>query len=100
MSSVFAPLFQVLLAIVDLYRWCLIASIILSNLVAFNVVNRHNRFVYMVWDVLTRLTEPALRPLRRIIPSVGMLDLSPIALFFILWLIETYLQMFMFRVLA
>jgi YggT family protein len=97
MSSLLAPLIEVLLAIIDLFKWCLIASIIMSWLISFNVVNTRNRFVYMVGDILYRITEPALRPLRRIIPTVGPLDLSPIALFFILWLIQSYLAMFLVR---
>jgi YggT family protein len=97
MSSLLAPLIEVLLAIIDLFKWCLIASIIMSWLISFNVVNTRNRFVYMVGDILYRITEPALRPLRRIIPAAGPLDLSPIALFFILWLIQSYLAMFLVR---
>jgi YggT family protein len=65
----------------------------MSWLVAFNVVNTRNRAVYMIMDTLYRITEPVLRPLRRIIPNTGAVDLSPIALFFILWLIQMYLPM-------
>jgi len=97
MSSLLAPLVEVLMAIIDLFKWCLIASIVMSWLIAFNVVNTRNRAVYMIRDVLYRITEPALRPLRRIIPATGPLDLSPIALFFILWLIQSYLGMLLVR---
>jgi len=97
MSSLLAPLVEVLMAIIDLFKWCLIASIVMSWLIAFNVVNTRNRAVYMISDVLYRITEPALRPLRRIIPATGPLDLSPIALFFILWLIQSYLGMLLVR---
>ncbi len=99
MGSVFAPLIEVLIYAIDLYKWVLIGAIIMSNLIAFGVVNTRNRAVYMIADVLNRLTEPALRPLRRIIPDTGSIDLSPIALFFILWLLQTYLGMFLVRVL-
>jgi YggT family protein len=97
MSSLLAPLLEVLLYIIDLFKWCLIASIVMSWLISFNVVNTRNRAVYMISDILYRITEPALRPLRRIIPATGPLDLSPIALFFILWLIQSYLGMFLVR---
>jgi len=97
MSSFLAPLIEVLLAVIDLFKWCLIASIVMSWLIAFNVVNTRNRAVYMIGDVLNRITEPALRPLRRIIPNTGPLDLSPIALFFILWLIQSYLGILLVR---
>lgn len=97
MSSLLAPLIEVLLYVIDLFKWCLIASIVMSWLISFNVVNTRNRAVYLISDVLYRITEPALRPLRRIIPATGPLDLSPIALFFILWLVQSYLAMFLVR---
>ena len=67
-----------------LYIVIVIASAALSWLVAFNVVNTRNRFVYTVGDVLHRLTEPALRPIRRIVPLVGGIDLSPVVLILLL----------------
>lgn len=70
--------------IIDLYMWVLIASAILSWLVAFNVINTRNRFVYAVGDFLYRITEPLLRPIRRILPSFGGIDLSPIVLILLL----------------
>jgi len=66
--------------IISLYVWILIASAVLSWLVAFNVVNTQNRFVYAVGDFLHKVTEPALRPIRRIMPDLGGIDLSPIVL--------------------
>ena len=69
---------------IELYIWALIISVVLSWLVAFNVVNYHNRFVYTVGDFLHRLTEPALRPIRSILPNLGGLDISPIVLILLL----------------
>ena len=66
--------------IIDIYIMLLIAQVILSWLTAFNVVNTRNRFVYLVGDFLYRVTEPALGPIRRILPNLGGLDLSPVAL--------------------
>lgn len=66
--------------VIDLYIYVIIGSAILSWLIAFNVVNTQNKFVYMVYDVLHRLTEPALGPIRRFLPSLGGLDLSPVVL--------------------
>jgi len=74
--------------LIQLYIWVLIASAVLSWLVAFNVVNTRNRFVYTVGDVLHRLTEPALRPIRRILPNFGGIDLSPVALILLLVFIQ------------
>ena len=72
------PLIQIAMIAIDLYIWVVIISAILSWLVAFNVVNTSNRFVYTLGDALWRITEPALRPIRRILPSLGGIDISPI----------------------
>ena len=70
--------------IIEVYIWILIASAILSWLVAFGVVNTYNRFVAMVGDALYRLTEPALRPIRSFLPNLGGIDLSPLVLILLL----------------
>lgn len=70
--------------VIQLYIWVLIASAVISWLVAFNVLNTRNRFVYQVGDVLYRLTEPALRPIRRVLPNLGGVDLSPVVLILLL----------------
>jgi len=74
------PLIRITMIAVDLYIWLVIIGAILSWLVAFNVVNTSNRAVYMIGDFLYRITEPALRPIRRVLPSMGGIDLSPVAL--------------------
>lgn len=66
--------------LISLYTWVLIASAVLSWLVAFNVVNVRNPVVAQIGDMLYRLTEPALRPIRRIMPNLGGVDISPIIL--------------------
>jgi len=65
-------------SVITIYIWLLIASVILSWLVAFNIVNSSNRIVYVIGDFLYRITEPALRPLRRFLPSLGGIDVSPV----------------------
>ena len=70
--------------VIQLYIYVLIAWAILSWLLAFNVVNRHNQFVAILADVLYRLTEPVLRPIRRVLPNLGGLDLSPVVLILLL----------------
>ncbi len=77
-------LFQLIGMVIDLYIWALIISAVMSWLVAFNVINMQNRFVYTVSDVLYRITEPALRPIRNILPAMGGLDLSPVVLILLL----------------
>ena len=74
------PLIGFIVLVIDLYIWVVIAGAILSWLIAFNVVNTHNRFVYQVADMLYRVTEPALRPIRRFIPNLGGIDISPVIL--------------------
>jgi YggT family protein len=74
------PLLNFISMVITLYMWVVIISAILSWLIAFNVINRHNQLVYMVADSLQRLTEPALRPIRRALPDFGGLDISPVVL--------------------
>ena len=86
------PLIGFLVLVIDLYIWVVIASAILSWLIAFNVVNTSNRFVYSVAETLYRLTEPALRPIRSIIPNLGGIDISPVILIlFLLFLRDVVL---------
>lgn len=82
------PLIGFIVLVIDLYIWVVIISAILSWLIAFNVVNTSNRFVYTVADVLYRVTEPALRPIRNIIPNLGGIDISPVILILFLFFIR------------
>ena len=70
--------------LVGAYIWVIIGSAVLSWLVVFNVVNVRNRFVYQLGRFLDAITEPVLRPIRRIVPLIGGIDLSPIVLIFAL----------------
>lgn len=78
------PLINFLAMLIGLYIWVIIISAVLSWLIAFNVVNMHNRFVHMVADFLYRVTEPALAPIRQFIPNLGGIDISPIVLILLL----------------
>ncbi len=84
MEVILIPLFQVIDIAISLFIWALIISAVLSWLVAFNVVNPHNRLVYTVGDALHRVTEPALRPIRRFLPVAGGVDFSPLVLILLL----------------
>ncbi len=77
-------------AVIDIYTWFLIVWVILSWLVAFNVVNTYNHFIAMVMDFLHRITEPALRPIRRMIPDLGGIDISPLILLLLLQVIQIF----------
>ncbi|MCV0394556.1 MAG: YggT family protein [Rhizobiaceae bacterium] len=75
----------------SIYTWLIIASAIFSWLYAFNVINSRNQFVGMVGDFLYRVTEPALRPIRRFLPDLGGIDISPIVLLLIIFFIRQIL---------
>jgi YggT family protein len=81
-------LLDVLLLVLRLYTWIVIASAIFSWLYAFGVVNPRNQFVATIGRMLYQLTEPALRPIRRFVPTFGGLDITPIILLLIIFLIE------------
>ena len=81
-------LFNLFNAVVTIIIWLLIAQVILSWLVAFNVVNTRNRAVWMIGDFLHRVTEPMLRPIRNVLPSMGGIDISPMVLILALYFIR------------
>jgi YggT family protein len=84
MDVIIGPLFWLITTVIDLYVWVIIIGAVLSWLVAFNVVNTSNRFVWAVGDFIHRISEPALRPIRGILPNLGGIDLSPLVLILLL----------------
>ena len=74
--------------IIDIYVWVIILSAVLSWLVAFDIINMRNRVVYLVGDALNRITEPVYRPIRRFLPDMGGLDLSPLIVILGLWFLR------------
>jgi YggT family protein len=98
MDSVLKALLVVAYYAVDLYYWAVIISAVLSWLVAFDVINVRNKLMYSVIDVLYRITEPALRPIRRFLPNTGGLDFSPLVLIFALMFVRMILQDLIFKV--
>ena len=77
-------LIDTLIYALELYWWVIIAAAIFSWLYAFNVVNPYNQFVRSLWDLFNRITEPFLRPIRRMLPDMGGIDISPVVLILIL----------------
>ncbi len=75
-------------AVITLYIWVLIVAVVLDWLVVFNVVNPRNQAVYLVRDLTGRLTEPLLRPIRSLLPSMGGLDISPVLLILALYFVR------------
>lgn len=92
MSVILSALIDVALIATNIYMWFIIGSAILSWLVAFNVVNTRNQIVYAIGDFLYRVTEPALRPIRKVMPNLGPVDISPIILLLIIWFIQSILH--------
>ncbi len=78
-------------SVIDIYTWVVIASAIMSWLVAFGVVNVRNQFIRVIVDMLFRLTEPVLRPIRRILPNLGGVDISPVILLLGLFFLRSLL---------
>lgn len=85
-------LIQTILLAIDIYWWLIIASAIFSWLFAFNVINGRNQFVATIGDFLYRVTEPALRPIRRFMPDLGGIDISPIILLLILFFLREFIR--------
>lgn len=81
-------LYNLLNTIITIYIWLLIASVVLSWLIAFNVINTGNRFVYQLRDFLDRITEPLLRPIRNLLPNLGGIDISPVILILALYFLR------------
>ena len=77
-------LFILLDSIITIYLWIIIINAILSWLVAFNILNTQNRFVFSVLDTTYKLTDPALNKIRRFIPTFGSIDISPVILILLL----------------
>jgi len=72
------PIAYLIYTVLDIYEWVVIAAVIVSWLTAFNVINHHNNFVRSLLRVLYALTEPVFRPIRKVLPALGGLDLSPL----------------------
>ena len=88
-------LFYLSLQLLKLYSYVVIANVIISWLVAFNVLNTTNRFVYLVLDFTYRLTEPFLRRIRSFLPNLGAFDISPIILLLLIWFIEMCMKLYL-----
>ncbi|MEK7265170.1 MAG: YggT family protein [Pseudomonadota bacterium] len=84
-------------AAIQLYIFVVFITVIMSWLVGFNVINRHNQFVDMVWRTCLNLTEPALRPIRNMLPNFGGLDISPIVLLIGLNALQLGVNTYIFR---
>jgi YggT family protein len=87
---------EIILMVLDLYWWVVLIMIIFSWLISFNVINTRNQYVETVWRVLNALTEPVLKPIRRFVPSFGGIDISPIILFLIIYLVQRVIVLYIY----
>ena len=87
-------IFYLALQILKIYSYVVIANVIISWLVAFNVLSTQNRFVYSFLELTYRLTDPILNKIRRFLPNLGPLDISPIILLLLIWFIEMCMRLY------
>ncbi len=85
------PIGFIIYEILDLYKWVVIAAVIVSWLIAFNVINTYNDVVRAIVQALNTITEPLYRPIRRVMPDLGMLDLSPMVIFVLILIAQRLL---------
>ncbi|HVZ70204.1 MAG TPA: YggT family protein [Rhizomicrobium sp.] len=82
------PIAWLIVEVINIYVWVVIAAVIVSWLIAFGVINLHNQFVRQIVQILEALTEPLLRRIRRIVPPISGLDISPLILLLVLYFIQ------------
>ena len=87
-------IFYLILQILKLYSYVVIANVIISWLITFNILNTHNRFVYSILELTYRLTDPFLNRIRGFLPNLGSLDISPIILLLLIWFIEMCMKLY------
>ena len=87
-------IFYLFLQVLKLYSYVVIANVVVSWLIAFNILNTQNRFVYSILELTYRLTDPILNKIRRFLPNIGTLDISPIILLLLIWFIEMCMKLY------
>ena len=87
-------IFYLTLQILKLYSYVVIANVVVSWLIAFNILNTQNRFVYSILELSYRLTNPFLNKIRRFLPNLGSLDISPVILLLLVWFIEMCMKLY------
>lgn len=99
MDIILIPFLAVLSSIIGIYAWVVIASVILSWLVNFNIINSSNAFVVMLLAFLYRVTEPVLNRVRRFLPIMGGFDMSPLVVILFLWFLQAVIGRLMLKIL-
>jgi YggT family protein len=83
--------FEIVNEILSLYKWAVILAAVFSMLISFGVLDTRNRIVWTIGDFLYRITEPALRPIRNMLPTFGSIDISPIILILLIYVVQLLL---------
>ena len=91
-------LLQIVQLLLNLVWWVIVIQAVLSWLIAFNVINTQSDFVRTVWNALQKITEPLYRPIRRILPDFGALDLSPLVVLVILLILQQAVMPALYRI--
>ena len=87
-------IFYLVLQILKLYSYVVIANVLISWLIAFNILNTQNRFVYSILELTYRLTDPILNKIRHFLPNLGSLDISPVILLLLIWFVEMCMKLY------
>ena len=87
-------IFYLVLQLLKLYYYIVLANVVISWLIAFNILNTQNRFVYSILEMTYRLTDPILNRIRRFLPNLGSLDISPVILLVLIWFIEMCMHLY------
>ena len=90
MKAIYLLIYELL----NIYKYIIVVNVIISWLVAFNVLNTQNRFVYSILELSHRLTEPMLNKIRRFLPNLGSLDISPVLLLVLIWFLQTCMYLY------
>ena len=90
MKAIYLLVYELL----NIYKYIVIVNVIISWLVAFNVLNTHNRFVYSILELSYKLTEPMLKRIRRFLPNLGSLDIAPVVLLLLIWFTEMCMKLY------
>lgn len=90
------PFIDLIITILELYNFVLLAWVIVSLLISFDIVNRHNQVVYKISEALYKMTEPLLRRIRRYMPDFGGIDISPIVVFLAIRFLINFLQTYFY----
>ena len=91
MKAIYLLVYELL----NIYKYIVIVNVIISWLVAFSVLNTHNRFVYSILELSYKLTEPMLNKIRRFLPNLGSLDISPVILLVLIWFLQTCMYLYL-----